>query len=172
MPVIVTVGLSRKVSKDFQSQGYSLNIQSELPATAVEDADTMARATDHLFRLANDLLDAEVANATGKETAPVDPPAQPVRASPAKPAPAMPTPSVPQGQGANGGGNGNGQRPRRGITVAQANAILKMAQKLGQDARQMARDEFGSNLSELTIRQASALINTLKQQIESATTRV
>lgn len=176
MPVIVTVGLSRKLSKDYQSQGYSLNVQAELPATAIEDPNAMAQATDHMFRLANDLLDAQITAATSEgQSAITVPPRRPTGNNP-PPAPAN-RPSAPRarsfyngnGHGANGNGQGNGGNgsPHRGITDAQKKAIGRMAEKVGQDPEQTAKDEFGTGLSSLTIRQASEMIENLKGQIEA-----
>jgi hypothetical protein len=45
MPVKVNVRLSRKVTEDFQSRGFSLNIEAELPANVIEDPNAMAAAT-------------------------------------------------------------------------------------------------------------------------------
>jgi hypothetical protein len=177
MPVIVNVGISRKMSQDYQSQGFSLNITSELPATAVEDPNQMAQATGHLFQLAGDLLDEQVRKAQGQPT----PQAQPAGNGNGHGGASQPQAprrfsqqtgqAKPNGYAKGNGNGGNGGNGRRGITDAQTNAIRKMSQKIGQDGEQVAQDEFGLPLSSLTIRQASDLIDTLKKNIAASTTQ-
>lgn len=182
--VIVKVSLSRKLTRDFNSTGFGLDIQSELPSQTVEDPQAMAQATEHLFQLANDLLEVEVAKAQGAE--------QPPQAQ------ASPSPTAdrngsgngharPQAQGngkanATGGngtyrnGNGNSARtaPRangnggnRPITEAQVRAATNMARKAKVDVDDFAAQNFNRGLRELTLREASELIDQLKNEIES-----
>jgi hypothetical protein len=176
MPTVVTVGLSRKLSKDFQSQGFTLSIQSELPATAVQDPETMARATQELYQLAEDLIDEQVRKADDLPTK-----RTPERPSPTRnpePVPGRQASGRASGQSYRGGGtqasrsNGNshanGQANVRGITDAQARALDKMARAADTTAERIAHDEFGVAMQDLTVRQASQLIDQLKQSLDSA----
>ncbi len=160
MPGIVNVGLSRKLSKDYQSRGFTLNIQAELPANAVEDPNSMAEATGHLFQLAEDLLTDQVnaASIGGEGTERPRPQAQDTPPQP------RPTPRPSRGPSApsQNGDGGNG----RGIAQAQLRAIRNMAKRAGQDPAQMAEADFGVGLRELSIRQASSMIDDLKAMIE------
>src|SRR4051812_38434312 len=68
MPTILRICLSRKVTKDFQSAGYGLEIQTELPASAVGDPREMAEASDELFRLGEDLLAEQLTKAQADQS--------------------------------------------------------------------------------------------------------
>ena len=146
MPVLVTVGRSKKVSENYNSDGFSLNVQAELPASVLEDPNALAEQTNMLFQLTTDLLDEQVRIAGNNNTVsqPVSVPAsQPRQAYQAK------------------GGNGN-----RGITDAQKNAIQKMAAKVGDNPEALAHSGYNVGLDQLSIKQASALIDDLKVRIE------
>jgi len=188
MPLKINVGLSRKVSQDFQSKGFSLNIEGELPANLIDDPEAMSISVDQLFELANRLLDEQVE-----------------KAGPGS------RPTGHNGNGhADGHSNGSGHRngngrsesyaPRgrsnsptngynragangatrtretnstssgkggRHITQAQSKAISNMAKRLSYDPQAIAHEEFGTSFSELTIKQASELIDLLRRDIES-----
>jgi hypothetical protein len=53
------VGLSRKVSRDFQSTGYTVNIDGEIPFTP-DDAEGVLEKVHELFDLAQEALNREV----------------------------------------------------------------------------------------------------------------
>jgi hypothetical protein len=61
----------------------------------------------------------------------------------------------------------NERRNERPITAAQTNAITKMAERFDTNGDAIAREDFNCNLSELTIRQASELIDRLKKGLEA-----
>jgi len=168
----VNVGLSRKVTEDYNSQGFSLNIEGELPSDVLNDSDALAESTNRIFDLANALLDEQVRKATNPE-----PDIRSER-------------NGGNGNGHSTNGNGNGRtysRPSNGngnggnghngnghnggerlLTQAQFRAITNMARKVNVDADLWARDEFGvSKVGELTVKQASEAIDLLKQQIEA-----
>ena len=163
MPIQLNVGLSRKLSKDYNSHGFSINVDAELPATAIDDPNEIAERADYLFRLATDILDEQV-NATGTGDDP--------------PAPSRNGRTYANGTGRRNGTGRNGSRTRsngskngsepRPMTDAQRRAITKMARKVGTDAEAVAYDEFGTELNDLDIKQASSLIDNLKDEIESA----
>ena len=166
MPVLITVGRSCKRSKDFNSEGYSLSLQAELPSNVVDDPNALAEKSGELFQLVTDLLEDRV-NADSVEPVPT----RQSRAAVAdltKRVARSTTPSYQpqQPSGKRDGGNGNGVR---GITTAQTNAIHNMARKVGEDPEGLAASQFNRELRELTIRQASALIDGLKEKIETGT---
>ena len=53
------VGLSRKVSRDYQSSGYTVNIDGEIPFTP-DDAEGVLEKVRELFDLAQEALNREV----------------------------------------------------------------------------------------------------------------
>ena len=58
------------------------------------------------------------------------------------------------------------------MTDAQKRAITNMCQRLGDDAGTVARALHGVSLEELTIRQASEVIDALKGRFETAKSEV
>lgn len=153
MPISLSIGLSRKVSKDYNSRGYSVNLDVELPADAINDQQSIADSADRLFALCDQLLDRQIAE---QKPASIDR------------GPAPRTSNFRKSNGTNGrsrGSNGNGGG--RLLTTAQGRAIESMARKLGEDQNEWARHEYGQEVSQLDIRQASELIDILKQEIES-----
>jgi hypothetical protein len=160
MPTLIKVSLSRKLSKDFQSKGFALEITGELPATAIDDPQAMAQASNHLFQLATDLLDAQIGNGQA------DQPIAAVPATHAEQTRRAPAATVPTAGNGHQRRNGNGQ-PRL-ITEAQVRALRSMAQKLDDHEDRIAQDEFGVTCSQLTIKQASELIDKLKKAIETS----
>jgi len=153
MPISLSIGLSRKVSKDYNSRGYSVNLDVELPADAINDQQSIADSADRLFALCDQLLDRQIAEQKGESSGR---------------APVTWTSNIRKTNGTNGrsrGGNSNGGD--RLLTTAQGRAIESMARKLGRSADEYAEHEFGSVVGDLSIRQASELIDILKQEIES-----
>ena len=175
MPLTVNVGLSRKVTEDYNSRGFTLNIAAELPANLVEDPNGLAEATNNLFQLATDLLDDQVQQATGGTKPPARPDGRNGEQRPCPPQrPANGSrPGNGNGNGnGNGGGRGyrsggNGHDAEREITQAQARAIQNMARRLKEDADAWASEQFGVPVRELTVKQGSQLIDQLKAAIES-----
>jgi hypothetical protein len=171
----INVGLSRKLSQNYNSEGFSLNIEGELPSDVLHDEKVLAQSTNRLFQLANLMLDDQVEKAIQRSVTP----------STTNQTPRQPTPHT-NGNGRNGHAS-NGQRTtsRNGhstngqangtattdrlLTQAQARAIQNMARKLNVEPNQWARDEFGTNeVEQLTIKQASEAISVLKEQIEGS----
>lgn len=54
--------------------------------------------------------------------------------------------------------------PERNATASQLRAIRAIANRLGLDPQIVTRDELGAQLDQLTLRQASTLIDRLKQR--------
>jgi len=177
MPTLIKINVSRKLSKDFQSQGFGLEIQTELPSSAVSNPNEMAEASDELFRLAEDLLQEQI-NKAQREGESVTAAPQARRNNHA-----VSKELMPQGRfNGNGHSAGNG-RPIRGtnngagnaqasgprpITGAQIKAVERMAQKLDGNAEAICKEDFGKGLKSLSLQEASQLIDNLKAAIESA----
>ena len=167
MPLTVNVGLSRKVTEDYNSKGFTLNIAAELPASLIEDPNGLAQATNNLFALAGDLLEEQVRNASniGDPT--------PIRSGDRQPRLPQTTndrgPSNGNGNGhAGGNGNGgNGHDGPRPATQAQVRAIYNMSKRLNQNADGYAQQEFNVPVRQLSIKQASQMIEALKAGFEA-----
>lgn len=94
------VGLSRKISRDFQSTGYTINIEGEILA-GLDDPEAIQARIRELFNLVEAALDTEIdrdqsEQAIGRhdeEPAARQPAANPK--APARPAPPTPRPSAP-----------------------------------------------------------------------------
>ncbi|MFN3166137.1 MAG: hypothetical protein ACE37H_03630 [Phycisphaeraceae bacterium] len=146
MPISLSIGLSRKVSKDYNSRGYSVNLDVELPADAINDQQSIANSADRLFALCDQLLECQI---SGQGVV-----AEQTRSS-----------------NTNGHRRSGGVRTTlnhvngRPLTNAQERAINSMARKLGNDADHYAEHEFGSVLADLDVRQASQLIDILKTEL-------
>lgn len=149
MPISLSIGLSRKVSKDYNSRGYSVNLDVELPADAINDQQSIADSADRLFTLCDQLLDRQITEQQGG----AEPNRQQGRSNGYR---------KPVTQRRTSNSNRNG----RSMTNAQSRAIESMTRKLSEDPNEWARHEFGQELSELNIRQASEMIDALKQAIE------
>ena len=141
MPLSVNVGLSRKASRDYQSTGVSINVTAELDSALLQKPAELQQQIAGLYAQAEFAMDRQ---ANGK--APAAPAAQSNGV-------AHPS-SRPDA--------GNGQRNGGGITASQRKAILAIASRNGVDAAAEAHDRFGTNVDDLTLRQASELIDYLK----------
>ena len=145
MPLSVNVGLSRKASKDYQSTGTSINIVAELDSALLNKPAELQQAVDRLYQHARQALDRH-----SIEPAPRPLPAQPAHSP------------VASGRDAQSG-NGNGQNHNgRGMTASQRRAIAAIAKRMGVDPASAARRIIGQELENLSIRQASELIDHLQ----------
>lgn len=62
----VNVGLSRKVSKDFNSTGYSINLDGEITAP-VSDSEAVVEQVKEFFDLAEEALDLQIQRSQGDD---------------------------------------------------------------------------------------------------------
>jgi len=141
------VGLSRKVSRDFQSTGYTVNLDGEIPFPA-DDAEGVLEKIRELFDLANEALGREIDRDQGdtsigrRDEAPRTP------APPAKPAsngrhhaepPAASLPPAGSQSRADGNGSpaGQGSRTEEAATNKQVQFILTMGKKFKLTAPQL-----------------------------------
>jgi hypothetical protein len=145
MPLSINVGLSRKASKDYQSTGVSINVTAELDQSLLARPDELQQEVANLYAQAEQALDRQAGR-------PELQPAPPAR---------RPYPN----NRANGNGNGYSNRPNGnggGITDSQRRAILAIARRADADPVYEASRIFEASLGELTVRQASKLIDHLK----------
>ncbi len=62
----VNVGLSRKVSKDYNSTGYSINLEGEVTAP-VSDPEAVVEQVKEFFDLAEEALDRQMDRSQGDD---------------------------------------------------------------------------------------------------------
>ena len=169
MPLSINVGLSRKASRDYQSTGTSINIVAELDAALLARPDELHRQIDGLYRQARDAIDRNAAEP--------EPAREARRATDDRRYGGRNGGYAPRS--ANGSGNGNGHARRNGngnghgggtMTDSQRRAILAIARRANADIEYECREIIGAAFDDLTLRQASELIDHLKS-IEPANGR-
>ena len=158
MPLKLTIGQSRKVSKDYNSQGFSVSLDAELANEAVNDPAVIHDAANRLFEFCDQLLTEQV-NQHQRDRSQNKPNSRHNGNG------RHGTPTRPNG---NGQSDHRREEPRR-LTSAQQRAITNMARRLDQDADDWAAREYDvDGVTNLTVRQASDLIDQLKREIEAA----
>lgn len=161
MPLTINVGLSRKASKDYQSTGVSINITAELDQSLLAKPEELQSQIDELYGQAQQAIDRQVESL--RETEPRGqqqqrryPPRQDNR----------PRNGSRNNSGGNSGGNGRYSEPRRQappvMTHSQRRAIESIAQRLDLDPVDHIDREFGWAFQELTLKEASQIIDHLK----------
>ena len=150
MPLTINVGLSRKASKDYQSSGTSINLTAELDQSLLARPDDLQRQIGDLYQQAEHAMIRQAS----------------------QPAPASASSQANAASGGNGngrnGGNGNGGNGNGGngqvapMTQSQLRAIHAIAKRLGIDPADECKRQFGWDLSQLSIRDASTIIDHLK----------
>jgi len=174
------VGVSRKISREFQSTGFSVNLDGEIPFTP-DDAEGVLEKIQELFDLAREALDREI----DRDYSP-----QPRNPPPENP----PPPKVPvttNGQSTtthrstplpiNRPASSNDQRPSNGSTPAPESATPRQRQYLQTLGKQkhVSRNDLdsviariagpGKTLDDLSKREAGLVIDHLtKLQPETA----
>lgn len=150
MPLTINVGLNRKASKDYQSTGASINLTAELDQTLLARPDELQGAVSELYEQAELALDRQANGGTQ------EPPRRRITHTPTN--------------GSNGNGQANGRSQNgRGMTDSQSKAIHAIAGHIGVDPVDEARHEFGIDLQQASISEASKLIDHLKSLQGSAT---
>jgi hypothetical protein len=142
MPLSITVGLSRKASRDFQSSGASIHISAELDSALLAKPPQFQEQIAQLYDQARQALEKQM-----------QPPSQPPQPQPNGDA----TPSP--------GDNGQA-RPAR-MAASQRRAISGIARRLNIDPASEGRKLIGVDGDTLSVRQASQLIDHL-QGLETA----
>lgn len=158
----INVGLSRKITEDYNSRGFSLNIEGELPSDLLHDPRRLEESTDQLFELANRLLDDQVNQA-------IRPTAKPSNGNGHSRRYDGPTEQkVDRRPTSNQNGNGNGHNSERQLTQAQGRAITNMTRKLGVSTEDWLEENFQVyEVGHLSLKLASQAIDRLKKELET-----
>ncbi len=139
MPVLIEIGLSRKVARNFASDGASINIRAELDQAVLGRPEDLQQQVAALYRRAQEALDKQML---------------PLEESPDR-APEIPAPSPPAR---------HHPRSERGATPSQLRALRSMAQRIDVAIDDIARAEMGRPIEQLSLREASQLIDLLKSR--------
>ena len=137
MPLSINVGLSRKASKDYQSTGVSINVTAELDQALLARPDQLQKQIGDLYAQAHHALDGQMDRLAKSGNG-------------ARPQP------VPKSQS-----NGNG-RASSPMTASQRRAILAIAKRGDINLDAECCDFIGEEFDRLSLRQASELIDHLK----------
>lgn len=170
------VGVSRKVSRDYQSSGYTVNLDGEIPF-ALDDAAGVLEKIRELFDLAHEAIGREIDRDQGNDAV--------ARRDEPQPAPVQPAVSVAKPNGkmtrqptvidvqpavtptqVNSFGSANGQRngTAESATNAQIKFILTMGKRLKLSTPQVEEQITKiigrqSSLYELTKREAGLVLD-------------
>jgi hypothetical protein len=145
MPINLTVNRNRKVSKNYNSEGHGVSITVELDQGLLARPNELRHEIDRLYGEADAALDRQTTN-----------------------------PDQPPSQSDNGSSNGNGTHiddRLPAMTDSQNRAISAIATRLGLNPIEEARNVLGTEFEDLTIRQASKLIDRLKSFQEAGASR-
>ena len=162
MPLSINVGLSRKASRDYQSTGVSINVTAELDQSLLARPDELQAQVANLYAQAESALNQQASGMSQRE--------------PSRPDCDDRRPARSNGNRANGAqGYANGSRPPNGnsnghrangngggMTDSQRRAINAIARRLNIDPAYEAEQVLGAPLDDLSVRQASELIDHLK----------
>ena len=160
MALRLNVGISRKVGlPDYDSVGASCNLELEIDSGLLErDLDGFHARVRDAYVAATQAVHDELARLQAPVTVPLDPPASPVRHGS-------------NGHASNGqaGSNGHGDRqqpgrsrPGKPATENQVRAIRSIASRQRADLAGLLRDLGVERPEDLSLGQASELIDTLK----------
>ena len=178
MPLLINVGLNRKASKDFQSVGVSLNMTAELDQGLLSDPPRLQSEVQRIYSLAEDALERQISTMSAE-------PAPKQDASAKATTPGVPAAGQPQLGHANGSNHGNGHSNGlqnghatngsayggmiRPATESQVRALRAICKRHRLDLDHEAHEEFGvEGADQLDVRQASALIDLLKDRVQAA----
>ncbi|MFN4259520.1 MAG: hypothetical protein ACK4RK_09475 [Gemmataceae bacterium] len=98
MMLRANVGLSRKISRDYNSTGYSVNLDGEIPVS-IDEPEAITEKIKELFSLAQEALTQEIDRDQGEDAIGRRDEERPASAPKAQP---------------NGNGNGHADRPSNG----------------------------------------------------------
>ena len=171
----VNVGLSRKLSRDYNSTGFSLNLEGEL-CVGLDDPVAVIERVKEFYDLAEEALNQQIERYEGESAIGSRDTGQPARANgqrsaapPANlPENAAPNNSHPNGQ-APQNGNGNGQAPNEeAATNKQVQYLLNLGKRQGLTQQQLEGRIEGIigrrvGVYDLTKREAGGVIDALNQ---------
>lgn len=177
----VNVGLSRKLSRDFNSTGFSLNLEGEL-CVGLDDPVAMIEKVKEFYDLAEEALNQQIERYEGESAIGNRDAGQPAHANGQRstapptnlPGNAAPNNSHPNGQ-APQNGNGNGQAPNEeAATNKQVQYLLNLGKRQGLTQQQLegrVESILGRRVGvyDLTKREAGGVIDALNQNGAPAT---
>ncbi len=130
----LNAGISRKVGEpNYGSRGATVHLELEVESHLIQDPDGLTDRIRKLFQLAKRAVDEELNGGSSKSS----PDREPNRSD-------------------------NGQRQTRPATESQLRAIRAIADRQKIDPVTAARDRFGVGLDQLSLKEASTLIDQLK----------
>lgn len=166
------VGVSRKVSRDYQSTGYTVNLDGEIPF-APDDADGVLEKIRELFDLAHEAIsreidrdqgDAAVARRDAPAPAPVKPtsaPAQPKQPNRISSRPTVidaPAAAPPTRLNGHGSPNGSHNGTAESATNKQIQFILTMGKRL-----KLSTPQIGEQITKIVGRECGVYELTKKE---------
>jgi len=142
----LNAGFSRKVGEpNYGSRGASVNVELEVESSLVGDADALMNRIRNLFAIAKRAVDAELNNELVIQETPGS--------------------RTNRSENASRNGRSTEVEPVRYATASQVRAIRTICSRQGMDAAQVANEMFRvDDLNELTLREASTLIDHLKTE--------
>ena len=169
MPIKLNIGLSRKVGEtNYGSRGASINLEVELDNGVLNNPGQLRDRVHDLYVLARQSVDEELQ--------------RPADAGPSEPSHVNGNGHAringhansnghANGHASNGNGHSNGQHNRvevAGATQSQIRAIFAITKRQGLDPHKVISDRYRVHkMEELTIREASAIIDELKNGAEA-----
>ena len=164
MAIKLNIGLSRKVGEvNYGSRGASINLEVELDNGVLNDPAQLRDRVSDLYMLARQSVDEELQ--------------RPADAGPSEPSHVNRNGHASNnshvngndhvnGQASNGNGHSNGQHNRMEVarvTQSQIRAIFAITKRQGLDPHKVISDRYRVHkMEDLTIREASAIIDELK----------
>lgn len=139
MPLTINVGLSKKSSHNYQSEGVSINVTAELDQALLGRPDHLQKEISGLYQQAEAALEQQIRPTT-----------QPRRMPPQEP---------------QNGAQCPPQNGARMATASQLRALQGICRRLEVDLEAESHNEFGVGSTALDIRQASVLIDLLKAKV-------
>lgn len=143
MPLSINVGLSRKASRDYQSTGYSINVTAELDQSLLARPEELQQQIAGLYQQAESALQRQAGSS---------PPRPQSGTQDRRPNSVMART------------NGHPRPVGRGglATESQKRAIQAICRRIGSDPEYEATQLIGCSFVELSVKQASELIDSLK----------
>jgi hypothetical protein len=150
VPLKLNVGASRKVTdNNYGSRGAAVNLELELDSALIGEPARLQDKIRQLFGMVRTSLAEELNGGHGNS-----------HGSPPAPSATAPPATAPPGNGSAGRPRNGGSRP---ATPAQVKALYAIARQQGLDLGAVLRERCRvERPEELTLRQASSLIDTLK----------
>ena len=162
MPLIITVGLNRKRSENYQSDGASISLTAECDQSLLSRPEALQAQIDSLYEQADTALAFR-----SFRSEPQQPHLQSHFQPQASPASSIAAGGIASCEARNSAKNHKSNSNAIGvghITKSQRRAIHVIASAIGVDPHREALALKGVELDQLSVRQASDLIDHLKAQ--------